>query len=235
MHQPFINLKDYTATELIVFGTGCFLWVVVYYFTIRNIIKKQFIEIPLVTVCGNIAWEFLWSWVFIINMGSLFQWGYRIWFFLDCFIVYNLLRYGYKQISIPALRQKSKSIILFGIACWLFILYFYIKNYDEPISKTGVYSGFILNVAISALYIPQFLRLNNKSLFSLPVAWTKAIGTGLISVFCFMHYSDWFLLSMCIVTALLDALYLFVFYMHSAEKTIVSESVISKPEAVINE
>jgi len=217
MHQPFINLKDYTAPELIIFGAGCFLWVVVYYFTIRNILRKQFIEIPLVAVCGNIAWEFLWSWFFVINMGSLFQWGYRIWFFMDCFIVYNLFRYGFKQISIPELKARSKQIILFCIACWLVIFYFYIKNYDEPISKVGAYSGFILNIVISGLYIPEFLRLQDKSVFSLPVAWMKGIGTGLISVFCFMHFTDWFLLSMCIVTAVLDATYIYMFINYSRQ------------------
>jgi len=234
MQQPFINLKDYTAPELIFFGAGCFLWVVVYFFTIHNIIKKQFVEIPLVTVCGNIAWEFLWSWVFFTNMGSLFLWGYRIWFLLDCFITYSLFRFGYKQISIPALKKRSKTIIAFGIVCWLVLLYFYIKNYDYPISKMGAYSGYILNVLISACYIPQFLRIDNKQLFSAPVKWAKAIGTALISVFCFLHFNDWFLLSLCIVTAVLDAIYLFIFHTHKTEKGSESVHVVLQPGVVSN-
>jgi hypothetical protein len=214
MEQPLLNLKDYTVLEHIFFGLGCFLWIVVYYFTIRNIIRKQFIEVPFITVCGNIAWEFLWSWVFITNMGSIFQWGYRVWFFMDCFIVYGLFRYGYKQITIPSLSKKATQIIVFGILAWAVVLYFYIKNYDAPLSKMGAYSGFILNVLISALYIPQFLRLNNRSLFSLPVAWCKGIGTLLISVFCFLHFSDWFLLSLCILNAILDGIYIYIFLNH---------------------
>ncbi|MBC7889087.1 MAG: hypothetical protein H7Z13_14525 [Ferruginibacter sp.] len=211
MEQPWLNLKDYTPAEHIFFGTGCFLWIVVYYYTIRNIKKKQFIEVPFITVCGNIAWEFLWSWIFITNMGSLFVWGYRIWFFLDCFIVYGLFRYGYKQISIPALSKKSVPLIIFSVLSWGVMLYFYIKNYDAPISKMGAYSGFILNILISGLYITQFLRLNSPNLFSLPIAWCKGVGTLLISVFCFLHFSDWFLLSMCILNALLDGLYIYIF------------------------
>lgn len=230
MDQPLLNLKDYTITEHIFFGVGCFLWIVVYYFTIRNIIKKQFIEVPFITVCGNIAWEFLWSWIFITNMGSLFVWGYRIWFFMDCFIVYGLFRYGYKQITIQWLKEKSHQIIIFGIISWLAILYFYIKNYDAPISKMGAYSGFILNVLISGLYITQFLRLDNKTLFSLPVAWSKGVGTLLISVFCFLHFTDWFLLSLCIVNAILDAVYIYVFLNYSTPGKSVEDNIVHKEQ-----
>lgn len=175
-----------------------------------------------------------------MELGILYQYGqpvfvgYRIWFLMDCFITYSLFRYGYKQISIPALKKRSKVVIAFGIVCWLVLLYFYIKNYDYPISKNGAYSGYILNIVISACYIPQFLRLNNKRLFSAPVKWSKAIGTALISVFCFMHYNDWFLLSLCIVTAVLDAIYLFIFHTHKAEDNAVPASILSQQGAVSN-
>ena len=218
MDQPILNLEDYTITEQVFFCLGCLLWIVVYYVTIRNIFRKKFIEVPFITVCGNIAWEFLWSWVFITNMGSLLAWGYRIWFFMDCVIVYGLFLYGHKQISIPSLSKNSFWIIIGGIAAWFFMLYFYIDIYDAPISKMGAYSGFLLNVLISALYIPQFLRLNTKALFSLTIAWCKGIGTLLISVFCFLHFNDWFLFSLCIITALLDAAYIFIFINHSKIK-----------------
>ena len=216
MHQAIINTTDYTVAQLSFFAAGCLLWIVVYFATIRNIVKKQFIEVPFITVCGNIAWEFLWSWIFLTNMGSLFVWGYRVWFFMDCFIVYGLLRYGYKQLSIPALQKRSVAVIALSIAAWFFMLYFYIKNYDAPISKMGAYSGFILNLLISGLYITQFLRLNKKALFSATSAWAKGLGTGFISVFCFLHFNDWFLLSMCLVNTVLDVVYIYLYFNASA-------------------
>jgi hypothetical protein len=219
MHQPFINLKDYSPLELIVFGGGCLCWIVVYYYTIRSIIKNQFIEIPLITVCGNIIWEFLWSWVFFTNMGSLFQWGYRVWFFMDCFIVYGLFRYGYKQISIHVFRENSKGLILFTMLAWFPLLFFYIKNYDVPLSHMGAYSGYILNVMISALYIPLILRLDDWKMFSYPAAWYKAIGNLLVNIFCFLHFDDWFLLSLCILTSILDAFYLYLLIHRKSLKT----------------
>lgn len=210
MSTPIINLTNYTITQHIFFALGCLLWVFTYLIVIKGLKKGAFIDIPLVAVTANVAWEFLWSFVFITDMGSLYVWGYRSWFFLDCFIVFGLFQNGYKQIGIAALRKISKAIIAFGIACWVLMLYYYIKNYDFPVSHNGVYSGYIINVMMSALYIPMLLRLGDSQQFSKWAGWLKGVGTLLISVFCFLRYTDGFLLSMCVVTALLDAGYIYL-------------------------
>jgi len=225
MQNQFVNTADYSLAELTTFGVGCFCWIMVYFYTLKNIKQKQFIEIPLFTVCGNIIWEFLWSWVFYTNMGNLFQWGYRIWFFMDCVIVFSLFRYGYKQISIPAFRENARTLIFLIMLAWLPVLYFYIKNYDAPISHMGIYSGYILNVMISALYIPLVFRLQDWNLFSYPAAWFKAIGNLLINIFCFLHFNDWFLLSLCVLTSILDVYYIYLFQM--ARKKIPAQHVFN--------
>lgn len=211
MNHPLINLTDYTLLEHVCFGVGCFLWIVVYFFTLRNLRRIRFIEIPIATVCGNIVWEFLWSWVFRTDMGDLYQWGYRIWFFMDCVIVYGCFRYGYKQISIPALARVAPGLMAFGILAWSPVLYYYIKLYDAPVSHMGAYSGYILNVMISATYIPLALRLGEWGWFSYPASWCKAVGNLLINVFCFLHFDDGFLLSLCVLTTVFDAIFLYLF------------------------
>jgi len=189
---------------------GCLLWVFTYIKVIHAIRKNAFIEIPLIAVTANFAWEFLWSFVFITDMGLLYVWGYRLWFFLDCFIVYGLFKDGYKQIETPSIRKYASHIIALAIAGWVFMVYYYIKIYDEPVSHNGVFSGYILNVMMSALYIPIMLRMGATWQFSKWAAWFKGVGTLLITVFCFLRYDDGFLLSMCIVTTLLDATYIYL-------------------------
>lgn len=211
MLAAIINTKDYTPFEHVCFAVGCFLWVIVYFFTIRGIRTKQFVDIPLMSVCANISWEFLWSWVFETDMGSLYQWGYRIWFFLDCYIVYGLFKYGYKQILIPPLAQKHQQVTFFGIVMWLVMLYFYIKNYDEPLSHMGAYSGYILSILMGTLYITMFLSINNLKLFTYKSVWCAAIGNLLVTLFCFSHFTDWFLLSMCVFTTILNVAYIYIF------------------------
>ncbi len=208
MSDPIINLTDYTILQHVLFASGCLLWVFTYVIVIRSIRKFKFIEIPLFAVTANFAWEFLWSFVFTTDMGLLYVWGYRIWFFLDCFIVFGLFRYGFKQIEIPSLEKLSKPVIAFSIACWAVILYYYIDIYDAPISHNGAYSGYILNVMMSAMYIPLLLRLGNSQPFNKWAAWFKGVGTLLITLFCFSRYSDGFLLSMCAVTTVLDGIYI---------------------------
>lgn len=203
-----INLKDYTPYEHICFAVGCLLWVVVYGITIRT---RQFVDIPLISVCANIAWEFLWSWVFVTDMGALYVWGYRVWFFLDCYIVYGLFRYGYKQIIIPGLAPKARLAAVCGIIGWGVMLYFYIKNYDAPISHMGAYSGYILSILMGVLYLTLFLSMNNLGLFSYASVWCAGLGNLLVSLFCFSHFTDGFLLSMCGFTTLLNAAYILVF------------------------
>ena len=76
----------------------------------------------------------------------------------------------------------------------------------------GALSGYILNVMMSAMYITLYLRMKDNSGFSYAAAWLKGVGTFLISMFCFLHFSDngW-LLSMCVVTAVLDFVYIAMF------------------------
>lgn len=206
-----INLKDYTPYEHVCFALGCLLWVVVYVFTIRTIRTRQFVDIPLISVCANIGWEFLWSWVFVTDMGALYVWGYRIWFFLDCYIVYGLFRFGYKQITIPLLARHARLATLCGIIGWGVMLYFYIKNYDAPLSHMGAYSGYILSILMGMLYLTLFLSMNNLSLFSYASVWCAALGNLGVTLFCFSHFTDWFLLSMCVFTTLLNIAYILIF------------------------
>ena len=117
MHKLF-NTVDYTVPQLILFGIAAAYWVWVYIVVIRDIIKNKFVGIPVLAVCSNISWEFLWSFVFYTNMGALFEWGYRAWFILDVFIFYSILRYGKMQFTDPALKKyfvdnpRNKGIFL---------------------------------------------------------------------------------------------------------------------------
>lgn len=211
MLDSIINLKDYTLLEHGLFFSGCVMWVITYLIVIKSIRSKRFIEIPLIAVCANFAWEFLWSFIFETNMGELYVWGYRLWFFLDCYILFNLFKYGYKQIDIPTLKNKAQLIIAFGLACWGVMLFYYIQNYDFPLSQMGAFSGYILNVMMSALYITTFLRLKNDHFFSKPAAWLKGVGTFLITIFIFLKFPEYpFLLSMCVITAILDFAYIYL-------------------------
>lgn len=209
--DSLLNLQSYTAGQLLLYGVGCFGWVIFYAVVVREIIRKKFVEIPAPSVVTNISWEFVWSFMFSPDMGLVFVWGYRVWFVLDIFITYSLFRYGDKQVQNPILKRYFRPAVAIGIPIWILGIYFFVaQGYDTP---TGLISGYILNVIIAALYILLILRHPNLSDFSYLVAWSKMLGTALASVFCFIALSDeHLLLTLCVICFVLDTTYIAVFH-----------------------
>jgi hypothetical protein len=205
--EHLLNLKDYSVTEHVFFATGCILWVIAYLAVIFKIRTKQFIEIPIIAVCANFTWEIIWSFIFNTDMGLIYVWGYRLWFFLDCYIVYGLFKYGMKQVDIEPIKQHYGKILV-GIMIGLFIIqYYFIALYDVPTTRMGALSGYAINIIMSACYITLILRMKSVEGFSYLAGWCKGLGTFLIAIFCFMHFTDLFLLNLCVMTAILDGIY----------------------------
>ena len=209
--MPIINTTDYTLTEIVVIIAGTMLWNFLYLIIIRNSFKLKFVEMPLVVATANLAWEFLWGFVFTTDLGLLFVWGLRIWFFLDLLIFYHVVMYGYKQLRLPLLIQYSKPIIILGTIAWGFVWYFFIKEgYDTSMGATSAY---IITVMISSFYITLFLHHQPKEDFSYANAWLKLVGTGCMSAFMWLHYPEKpFLLSMTVVVTIFDIIYVYLFW-----------------------
>lgn len=217
MKQPWINLEYYTPLQLILFGIGALLWVVAYIVLVRNIVKKKFVEMPAGVLCANFAWETLYAFFFTQNMGLVLDIGYKLWFFLDVFIVIGFYKYGAKQVSKSA-TPHFRTLFTFALIGWFVALFFFIKQgADNPI---GANSAYIINILISVLYILMFLRLEDKSVISATVTWSKALGTAFISVMCFLRWPEnhW-LLTLCAACAMLDAYYIYLFYKYSRQES----------------
>lgn len=220
--MPFVNMQDYTLLDHLLFGIGCFLWVIVYILVLINIRKFKFVEIPMIAVTVNFAWETLWSWTFVSNMGMLYVWGYRSWFFLDCFIVFYTLKYGYKQLQLSVSPMASRIAFAAFWVAWLVILYFFSVKFDVPQSGMGGYGGYWCNLIMSSVYITLLLRTKNLEYFSVSGAWLKGLGTFLVTLFCINHAQwkgEWFLYSLGIATALLDAVYICTLYWLKKKQT----------------
>jgi hypothetical protein len=207
----WFNTVDYSVPLLILFAIGCLGWVVSYVAVLRSVRKFQFVEIPAGAVVANVAWEFVWGFVYQTNMGLTFVWGYRIWFFLDVFIVYMLFKYGWKQLDSMLLKPLFRPGAAFGIVAWGVSLYYFIgEGYDTPY---GAISGYILNVMMSALYVVLIVKkADDIRYFSGVVAWSKMLGTALLSVFNFIvRPEDYLLMTLYTVTFVLDVLYIGIY------------------------
>jgi len=208
MSHPIVNTTDYTVPQLILFGVAALYWVWVYIVVIQDISKYKFIGIPVLAVCANFAWEFLWSTKYYTNMGALFEWGYRAWFVLDIYIFYSVIRYGVIQFSLPWFKKNFVTVILFTFACWVAGIYALTSQYADPI---GAVSAYLVNAHMSALYIFLILQFPNERSLSVSTAWHKMLGTALTSVFCFWVFPDqYFMLTMATITFVLDMTYIYL-------------------------
>jgi len=209
--MDWFNTAKYPVPLLILFGIGCFGWVVAYVAIVKNALRNQFLEIPAGAVVANIAWEFVWGFLYPNELGRFFSWGYRIWFFFDLGIVYMLFRFGERQVELAELKAVFRPACVFGIAAWAVAIYFFVgEGYD---TGYGAISGYILNTMMSALYVVIILRHGQLYDFSLVVAWSKMLGTALLTVFNFIvQPHNPYLLLLCLLTLALDLLYIGLFY-----------------------
>jgi len=176
------NTDVYSIPELVLCCTGGAMWAILYVIMLFRIRKYKYVEMPYFVAAGNIAWEFLWAWVFsdLIDLGAAYVFLYRAWFFLDCLIFYYVVRYGSLQTNNPHIKKHFKPIVLGTMLIWMGLIFSFVKSgYDLPL---GVNSAYILNLAISVLYILLFMRQRESGDFSKAVAWLKMLGSGVITI-----------------------------------------------------
>lgn len=220
---PWLNLTDYNAMQLIPAFIGSLSWVIVYLLLIRNARRNHFIEMPFFIACGNIAWEFLYGFVFCqyVNMGQIFIWGNRVWFVLDVYIVFVLIfRYGAKQVVTPLLRQYFKGVVVAAVLGFTVLFYALVASgfdnaplWSSGAVRLGGISAYLLNIGISTLYIGLYVRAYRTEIFSTATAWLKMIGTAMFTVFFWqIDPHNYFLQALAIIVSVLDISYLVLQY-----------------------
>lgn len=212
MTEHLINTESYSIPGLVLFGIGCFMWVIVYILYVRHIFRHKMIGMPVFAAASNFGWEFVWGFVQpYTDMGTLFLWGYRAWFLIDIIIFYGLIRHGAGQVSIPSVKKYFQPLIVFTAVCWALLYYFFkIQGFDTPI---GANSAYIAQILISILYLLLILRHHKLVWSSYAITWLRSLGTGFISVFMVMQYPDnYFLLTLCALSAVIDGVYIVVFH-----------------------
>jgi len=211
MPGHLFNTEKYSDFVLITFCAGCYLWAIVYIIVLRDVIKKKNADVPIMAVAGNFAWEFYWGLGIFMktDMGSVLQWAYFIWFFLDCFIVYSTFKYGWKQDVVPSEKKDHIFVTALCILLWGAILYFFIPQYDDHI---GAYTGWIVNVNISMAFVLQKVKQPGFGT-NRWVAVLKFLGTGLCTTVVFINlYQNTTLVALCFIFAVLDIIYIYMVF-----------------------
>jgi hypothetical protein len=203
-------------------------WLLAYIFIIYRGFKDQSYGMPIVALCGNLAWEIIFG--LGIETGCPASWASCpaaviqvrnfIWMLFDFVILYTVLKYGRKYFTHLLVKKYFTWIVLGGVIAALLIIYtcvqeFWIQNQwgvvvagqvppflPLKIQGGSYYTGFGLNFIMSLLFITMLISRGNVDGQSFYIATSKWLGS--LAAYGFM-------LADGIQTPVVNVLYGFVF------------------------
>ena len=206
--------------DLLLVGSGV-LWTVTYLLIIRRGFLDHTYGMPLVALCANLSWEFIFSFVF--PHGPVQRPVNVVWFSLDLIIFYQLLRFGPREF--PKLPKRLfYGMVALALLTAFFTVVSITLGFDD---YDGAYSAFGQNLMMSILFIVMLYSRGSLRGQSLNIALTKTGGTALASVaflFFSVDYERSVLLPFLYCSILLfDALYVAMVY-YAARHAAVAEA-----------
>lgn len=163
-------------TLILVFG-GMF-WILTYIFIISKGFKDKTYGMPLIALCANVSWEFIYSFIFPHTPPQLFI-NY-LWFGLDVIIVIQFLKYSKNEfLNLTSTKLYSIFILLLVSEFSIILLSSFIT-----VEVKGVYTAFSQNLVMSVLFIIMLFKRKSLRGQSIYIAVFKMLGTGLTS----LHY-----------------------------------------------
>ncbi|MBW7456761.1 hypothetical protein ACFOLF_29730 [Paenibacillus sepulcri] len=203
------HLLPLKVVYLLMFGTAL-LWTVVYTLVIYRGFKDKFCGMPPASICANITWEFLFT--FLMPFHPLQQIVTLVWFLLDCII---LLQYLYYSKGLYPKRTLHAAVFSLLVIALLLHYGMAVEFHD----KWGIYSAFGINLLMSILFI-QMLLVKGPQGQSLPIAYCKMIGTLCASFFSYSLFPQSVLLTiMYVLIFILDAAYILLLASRSVSST----------------
>ncbi len=206
--------------DILLVGSGV-LWTITYVLIIRRGFLDHTYGMPLVALCANLSWEFVFSFVF--PHGPVQRPVNMVWFSLDLIILYQLLRFG--PLEFPRLPKRLfYGMVGLGLSTTFFAVVSITLEFDD---FDGAYSAFGQNLMMSVLFIVMLHSRGSLRGQSLSIALTKMGGTALASV-AFLFFSVGYERSVLLPflyfsTLLFDALYVALLF-YAARHAAVAEA-----------
>jgi hypothetical protein len=194
--------------QTIILLAGGIFWILTYIFIISKGFKDKTYGMPLIALCANISWEFIFSFIFPHTPPQLFI-NY-LWFGLDIIIVIQFLKYGKNEFS-DLSSSKLYTLFTFLIVSEFGIIIVSSITIGE---FKGVYSAFGQNLLMSILFIMMLFKRNSLRGQSFYIAIFKMFGTGLSSLHYYLYepisQSSFILPSLFVSVFVFDILYIYL-------------------------
>ena len=198
---------DPTIDAIFKVCSGIF-WSITYLLILRRGFVDKSYGMPVVALCANLSWEFIFSFVHPHSKPQLYI-DYA-WFALDVGILMQYLMYGRKEF--PEHLPVSLFYPAFLLTLLLSFLFILLMS-REFNDLNGVYAAFSQNLLMSVLFIHMLLRRNSPQGQSLYIALSKMIGTVFPSVLLYMYFPEsYFLILLYISIFIFDMTYLLLLF-----------------------
>lgn len=161
--------------DAILVGSGV-LWTLAYLLIIRQGFLDRTYGMPLVALCANISWEFIFSFVYPHDLPQ--RAVNVVWFSFDAVILFQLLRFGPREF--PGLSKKVFYAV-FGVALATSFgtVLGITREFDD---FDGAYSAFGQNLMMSVLFCVMLYSRGSLRGQSVWIALLKMLGTALASM-----------------------------------------------------
>ena len=188
-------------------GSG-FFWTLTYLLILRRGFIDKTYGMPMVALCANISWEFIFSFIHPHSIPQLYI-DY-VWLAFDAGILLQYLAYGRKEF--PEQLPGSLFYPTFGLTL-LLSGHFVLLLSREFNDLNGVYAAFSQNLLMSVLFIHLLVKRNSPLGQSLYIALSKMIGTLFPSVLLYLYFPKAYLLVLLYISIFVfDLLYFLLLY-----------------------
>src|ERR671920_1115665 len=170
--------------DAILVGSGV-LWTLAYLLIIRQGFLDRTYGMPLVALCANLSWEFIFSFVFPHDLPQ--RAVNVVWFSFDLVILLQLLLYGPREFAyLP--RRAFYGVFALALATSFGAVLAVTYEFDD---FDGAYTAFGQNLMMSVLFIAMLWSRGTLRGQSVPIALLKMAGTALASFAFYFHNPDY--------------------------------------------
>ena len=182
-------------------ASGVF-WSLVYIFILVRSYRDKSCGMPMMALCANISWEFIFAFVFPHAVPQIYV--NIVWFLLDFLILLQFLKYGkgeYQKLFLP-------SFLVTLIFSFLIIVSVTIEFNDW----FGKYAAFSQNLLMSILFISLLKKRDNVQGQSLYIAVFKMAGTLFASILFAVYYPSLLIIVLSGLIFVCDWIYIILLY-----------------------
>ncbi|SES34301.1 hypothetical protein [Psychrobacillus sp. OK032] len=194
------NQEDFLS--ILQLGTGLF-WIITYILIIKRGFQDKKYGMPMVAICANISWEFIF--LFIFPNDDRQKLITSAWFVLDIIILIQYLIFGRKEFKkyISVKLFYSSFFITLGVS-FLIIIAMTLEFNDVE----GKYAAFSQNLMMSGLFISLLLSRGNSSGQSIYIAVFKMLGSLLAAIAFFIYFRTYLITILSVATLFYDLIYI---------------------------